>query len=193
MTHPATARPGSGAPRRGFALLIAISVLVILTIVVFALAASHDVALNRLALGHARHQAEELAQTALDDLAAAPATAQTLPESAAAALTATDLTTATAGTAPVRTPEGAFYAAVRPARADEPCYAPPLLAPREGDRVAAVCVSVPLRPGYLHLTQVYLVNTTDERARRVQLRESVLTGVERDLDSRDLAALRADL
>ena len=113
--------------------------------------------------------------------------------------TANETATATAKTAAVGAeglcvmPEGTFLVASRPARADETCYTPPLLAHREGDRMVALCVSVPLGPRYLRLTQTYLVGTGGEKARRVLVRESLATGIEAELAAGDRGALQKEL
>ena len=176
MMHGTATLPGRRPASRGFVLLIAISVLAILTILVFGLAASQDQARNRAALDNARHVAAELASVALDSLGAAPAAAQ----ASATTATAAAAQPAAAGATEVSQefPEGRFVAVSRPVAAGEPCYTPPLLAHRDGDRVVALCVSVPLKTALLRFTQVYLVNTTAEKARRVLLRETPPAGFE---------------
>lgn len=192
MMHPTAVYSGRGPARRGFVLLIAISVLAILAILVFGLAASQDLARGRAALDNARRTAYELGQVALDGLAATAAHAGDGATTATAMTVAVKANVTGAGDFHVL-PEGKFLVDSRPTRANESCYTPPLLAHRDGDRVAALCVSVPLGSKYLRLTQTYLVNTTGEKTRRVLLDESLATDIEAELTYVDADALRGRL
>jgi hypothetical protein len=190
MMHPTAVAPGRGPARRGFVLLIAISVLAILAILVFGLAAGQDLARGRAAQDNSRRVAYELGQVALDGLTA------TGPRAGDAATTATAIAVdaKAAKSADFREmPEGKFLVDSRPARAGESCYTAPLLTHRDGDRLVALCVSVPLGPKYLRLTQTYLVTSTGEKPRRVLLTESLATEVEAELTATDEDALRGKL
>lgn len=189
MMHPTAIHPGRGPARRGFVLLLAISVLAILAILVFGLADSQDLAYRRASLDNARRTAYELGQVALDSLTS------TAPRTADGATTATAaVQPAAAGSETLHAlPEGKFLIDSRAARADEPCYTPPLLAHRDGDRMAALCVSVSLGPKYLRLTQTYLVNTTGEKTRRILLGEALVTDIPAELTSQDEDALHRKL
>jgi Tfp pilus assembly protein PilX len=144
--------------RRGVALIVAIAVSAILTVLVVGLSASHSVARQGNVASMLGHQARVLARAGLD-------TAMVL------------LAQVPAGSAvPKRTftaEGGAYDVEIRPAGADEPAYDDQALAHRPGDAIVTVSAVARRGPHRRQVNQRYLVNASPDRARRVRLENSV--------------------
>ncbi|MBN1868153.1 hypothetical protein JW916_12785 [Candidatus Sumerlaeota bacterium] len=147
--------------RRGVALVVAIAVLAILTILVMGLAASQSVARHHLARSDSERQARSLARTAFEAACAALASMPGGP---------------TAEIAPRSFPADgdSFTVGMRPATSDDdPVYAGKFLKPRPGD--VAVTVTATHKAGVysLKITQTYLANVNPAHERRILLSEEV--------------------
>jgi hypothetical protein len=145
-----------GRRRCGAALVIALSVLAILTILVTALAASLQVAANRGASAQTRQKARQLIRLGLESAR-------------------TQIAKGAPGTLPstFATPQGACELAVRAAAPGDATYESPLLAHRPGDYEVTVAATVRHATRNLRIEHVYLVNTSPNAARQVRLAANV--------------------
>jgi hypothetical protein len=146
--------------RRGFAVIAAIGVLVVLTILTMAFSASHFQAMHNCNGSHQRGSAYALARAGVDT---ATALLRKSPDKIL-------------GRNVVYTAKGGEYriSAVQP-KPEDAVYAGGFLKPRPGDAVVAVGVKIAGLSGYSYcLDRKYLVNANAAGARRLMLSSSIV-------------------
>lgn len=144
---------------RGVALIIAISVLAILTTLIMGLAYSADQARQGELLSSTNDRAGHLTRLGFDV--------------AVATLAATPSTAAAAKDLDVTLQEGTCHVSLRPTAAAEPIYAGNFIKMREGDVLVKVLATIRKGAATQKATHTYLLNINPAHPRRILCEESI--------------------
>ena len=150
------------APRatraRAVALVIAVSVLAILTILVMGLATAQRVTVGRAAGSHARQTALELIRLGRQSIQAQLAQGAPVAEQVR-----------------FQAPEGDLVLSASEAAPDAPLYASSFLEHRPGDYLVTIRATVLLANHRLQLEHLYLLNASPSHERTLRLRQMIDT------------------